>query len=158
MGKKQNRELVIRTAGEADLDSILQIEERCYPDPWERETFREILAAGVFAVSCAQLNGRVVGFFVCRYSREGWAELSNLAVDPDFHNRGFGGLLLDEFMLLGVAKGCLLFVLQVRPGNISARRLYEARGFRVEKRLPGYYADGEDALLMICRLHPSPAN
>ena len=158
MGKTQNREPVIRKAGEEDLDTILQIEKRCYPDPWERETFREILAAEVFAVRCAQLNGRVVGFFVGRYSREGWAELLNLAVDPDFQNRGFGGLLLDEFMLLGVAKGCLLFVLQVRPDNTAARRLYETRGFRIEKRLPEYYANGGDALLMLCRLLPSQVN
>lgn len=41
--------------------------------------------------------------------------------------------------------------LEVRPGNIAARKLYESMGFRVTGRRPRYYGD-EDALLMTLEL------
>ena len=47
--------------------------------------------------------------------------------------------------------------LEVRPGNVEARRLYEGLGFQEVGRRRGYYVDtGEDALLLEARLDEGP--
>jgi ribosomal-protein-alanine N-acetyltransferase len=42
--------------------------------------------------------------------------------------------------------------LEVRAGNAAAIALYERFGFTTVGRRPGYYADGEDALVMCLRV------
>jgi ribosomal protein S18 acetylase RimI-like enzyme len=45
-------------------------------------------------------------------------------------------------------------VLEVRPSNRRAIRLYRHLGYDVVGRRPRYYADGEDALVMTFELGP----
>jgi ribosomal-protein-alanine N-acetyltransferase len=45
-------------------------------------------------------------------------------------------------------------VLEVRPSNRRAIRLYRYLGYDVVGRRPRYYADGEDALVMTLELSP----
>jgi ribosomal-protein-alanine N-acetyltransferase len=45
--------------------------------------------------------------------------------------------------------------LEVRPSNPAARTFYGSLGFREIGRRISYYADGEDALVMVLPLQPS---
>ena len=139
----------IRPAQRDDLDTLAELEQHCFSDPWTREAFAELLAHPPFRVRCMEVDDVVVGYSVSRYGRDGWGELLNLAVAPEIRGRGLGGRLLDDFLLRGVAAEISHFLLEVRLSNDRARRLYAARGFRIWKRIPAYYNDGEDALVMV---------
>jgi ribosomal protein S18 acetylase RimI-like enzyme len=62
-----------------------------------------------------------------RWLVDGYFELVELAVDPDFQGRGLGGRLHDE--LLDPERGPALLSTQV--DNATARRLYFGRGWEL---------------------------
>lgn len=72
----------------------------------------------------------------------------DLAVDPVHRGAGIGGTLLAELLQHLSERGAAAHTLEVRPTNLAAIALYRAAGFAVEGRRPGYYPDGEDALLL----------
>lgn len=72
------------------------------------------------------------------------AELLLIATHPDHLEQGFAKALLQSSLIeLQVSK----VFLEVREGNIPARKLYETLGFREYAKRPKYYRDGEDAIL-----------
>ena len=63
--------------------------------------------------------------------------------------KGYGRLLLEEFLRIGKKEGVGKVFLEVREGNLPGRGLYEALGFQIFGRRKDYYRDPiEDALLM----------
>jgi len=89
----------------------------------------------------------VVGFAgVALYPDE--AHVMTIAVDPAVQGRGIGARLvagmLDEVARAGLAAATL----EVRAGNVAARRLYRRAGFEDAGVRSAYYPDGEDAVIM----------
>ena len=83
----------------------------------------------------------------CFYPEELW--INNLAVAPRHRRQGLGRWLLGRVLDGARERGCRVARLEVRPTNRSARRLYEAHGFREIGRRKGYYqSEGEDAIVM----------
>jgi ribosomal-protein-alanine N-acetyltransferase len=82
--------------------------------------------------------------------------LLNLSVDAPVQGLGLGGAMLDWLMDDAGSRGARSMLLEVRPSNTPALRLYERKGFhRVGLRRRYYPAhDGarEDAIVMVRRL------
>src|SRR5262249_36605079 len=79
--------------------------------------------------------------------------ITNLAVDPAWRGEGIGRLLLGTLLIHHRAAGARRAFLEVRPGNVEARRLYQGLGFRAGGRRRGdYVGTREDALLLEARL------
>jgi len=72
----------------------------------------------------------------------------DLGVDPAQRRHGIGTALLRALLDALLARGARAVTLEVRAGNLGAQALYRAEGFAVEGRRPGYYPDGEDAVIM----------
>ncbi|HYA02401.1 MAG TPA: GNAT family N-acetyltransferase [Syntrophobacteria bacterium] len=131
----------IRTVRVEDLRQLLQIEAEAAPKSrlaaWElltlslsyRETF--LVAEG----------DRILGYVV--FSPKD--RIISLVVGRKYRRRGVGTLLMQE-----VIRRCpgTRLTLEVRVGNQGARSFYQKLGFRESARMPGYYPDGEDGLLM----------
>jgi ribosomal protein S18 acetylase RimI-like enzyme len=77
----------------------------------------------------------------------GEAELLRLAVAPEARGRGLGSSLLRACEERLGAMGCTLLRLEVRTSNHPARALYASLGWKEVGLRPGYYRDGEDAVL-----------
>lgn len=96
----------------------------------------------------AEDTGRAVGFLVARHIAIE-IEILNLAVSSHARRQGVGSQLLAAAFEWGRLVGAERAILDVRPSNQAALRLYERHGFRVEGRRPAYYmAPVEDALLL----------
>ena len=94
----------------------------------------------------------VVGY-LCLWAVADEVHVTNLAVDPAWRGEGIGRLLLGTLLVHHRASGARRAFLEVRPGNVEARRLYRGLGFQEVGRRRGYYVDtGEDALLLEARL------
>lgn len=72
----------------------------------------------------------------------------DVAVAPAWRCHGIASALLVELQARLVERGAGGVTLEVRPSNVAARSLYRRLGFVDEGRRPGYYPDGEDAVLM----------
>jgi ribosomal protein S18 acetylase RimI-like enzyme len=60
--------------------------------------------------------------------------LSKLGVRRTARGRGYGRVLVHEFLRVGAARGLRRFVLDVSEGNAAALQLYASTGFRVSTR------------------------
>lgn len=147
----------------SDLCEVLEIECASFTTPWTRRSFlAEIEAAGrsfpliVRARSSAGGPAPVLGYAcVWRVQNELW--INNLAVRPSHRCLGLGTQLLRAALELGRQLGCECALLEVRPSNRQARRLYRREGFHTVGLRRAYYTDDrEDALLMTAHLRPRP--
>lgn len=77
----------------------------------------------------------------------GEAELLRIAVDPAHRGSGLGRTLLEACQGDLAREGMDQLFLEVRAANGPAINLYRACGWKPCGRRPGYYPDGEDALL-----------
>jgi ribosomal-protein-alanine N-acetyltransferase len=75
--------------------------------------------------------------------------IKDLAVAPEARGAGIGRLLLQRGLVSLSLSGAAVVKLEVRVGNEPALSLYRDVGFEPARRVPSYYADGEDALLMV---------
>jgi ribosomal-protein-alanine N-acetyltransferase len=147
----------------ADLDAVVEIEQASFLTPWSRTAFLHELERNRVAETWVAREAvpprepssppdRVVGY-LCLWAVAGEVHVTNLAVAPSRRGRGIGGFLLGALLERHRALGATVVYLEVRPGNVEARRLYARLGFRETGRRRGYYVDtGEDALLMEARL------
>jgi ribosomal-protein-alanine N-acetyltransferase len=140
----------------ADLPAVLDIERRAFPQPWSRAFFEKELATPFARLQVAlDENGappRVVGY-TCSWRVTDEVHLLNVAVQEGQRGRGIGRMLVDA--VISEAKGArarTLF-LEVRAGNVAARRLYRQLGFRDLGIRRGYYGPGQDAIVMELRLN-----
>ncbi len=140
---------VIRPMRPGDLEAVYQVESNAYHYPWTLTIFRDCLRMG-YECWIQLATDRVVGHLVLAMG-PGEAHVLNLAVHPDWHNRGFGRRLLEKGLARSERLGAESVFLEVRPSNESAVHLYRTIGFRRVGRRRDYYPaeDGrEDALVM----------
>jgi ribosomal-protein-alanine acetyltransferase len=76
------------------------------------------------------------------------AHVMTVAVDPASQGRGIGARLVAGMLEEVARAGLDAVTLEVREGNLVARRLYRRAGFGEAGVRPGYYPDGEGAVIM----------
>ena len=132
-----------------DLDRVMAIEPALYSHPWTRGNFDDSLTAG-YSCWVVECGGTLVGYGVLMIGvRE--AHLLNLSVATAWQRRGLGRMLLEHFVHVACSSDAVQMLLEVRPSNSAARRLYVQFGFREITVRRGYYPSGrgrEDAILM----------
>jgi ribosomal-protein-alanine N-acetyltransferase len=152
---QQVSRLVLREMRREDLVDVLEIERRSFALPWSRAFFEKELATPfarlVVAVDADGAHPLIIGYS-CRWRVTDEVHLLNVAIHPDWRGRGHGrelvGAVIDEARALGAR----VVYLEVRAGNVVARRLYRRLGFRDLGVRRGYYGPGQDAIVMELRL------
>jgi ribosomal-protein-alanine N-acetyltransferase len=127
----------------------LKIEKESFPDPYDRETFSQLLRSEPEGFLVAEGKDGILGYAA---SSARYGLIFSLAVSTGHRRKGVGLKLMEEVLdyLRGKTDSVLL---QVRVSNSAAIRLYRKFGFREEGRVRRYYPDGEDALAMSLDLH-----
>jgi ribosomal-protein-alanine N-acetyltransferase len=140
--------IVLRSASEADLESVLAIEQASFADPWSRSAFLELVDDPRVAFLIADAGGVVRGYVVAWFVLDE-GEIGNLAVHADARRQGVGARLLDA-AIAAVRKARVdALYLEVRDSNAAARALYASRGFaEVGRRREYYRRPKEDALVL----------
>jgi ribosomal-protein-alanine N-acetyltransferase len=127
---------------------MVAIERRCFGDPWSETSFREALGSEWTFSLVAETSRGLAGYLIGRETA-GSGEVLNLAVAPEFRQRGIGGALLDGGLAAFRRRGATEVFLEVRESNHSAQSLYLARGFRPVGQRASYYRNPrEDALVL----------
>jgi ribosomal-protein-alanine N-acetyltransferase len=84
------------------------------------------------------------------------AHIATIASHPDWRGCGLGQWLMLALLDAAMARGAASSTLEVRAGNLPARRLYEKLGYEVTGVRKRYYRDGEDGLIMTTPLLAEP--
>jgi len=85
------------------------------------------------------------------------AHIATIASHPDWRGCGLGQWLMLALIDAAIARGAASSTLEVRAGNLPARRLYEKLGYEVTGLRKNYYRDGEDGLIMTTPSMAEPA-
>lgn len=142
-------EVAVRRAERADLIDVFRIEKASFSEPWPYAAFERFLGQPGFLVATrgTSVLGYAVSDVTPNHGRD-IGHLKDLAVRPDDRNCGVGRRLVERSLARMTAAGATVAKLEVRESNDPAQALYRRTGFEVTDRLPRYYQDGEDALLM----------
>ena len=145
----------LRDMRREDLPAVLDIERRSFAQPWSRAFFEKELATPfarlVVAVEEAAPRPQVIGY-TCRWRVTDEVHLLNVAVHPERRGLGHGRALVGAVVAEAEVARTRVVYLEVRAGNVIARRLYRQLGFRDLGVRRGYYGPGQDAIVMELRL------
>ncbi|WP_321841594.1 ribosomal protein S18-alanine N-acetyltransferase [Paraburkholderia bannensis] len=136
---------------ESDLDEVVVIERAAYEFPWSRGNFEDSLRNGYYGICMRHVTGTLIGYSVLMPVVDEM-HLLNLCVAPPAQGVGAGLALLREGVRIARVQGLEGLLLEVRPSNYRAIRLYEQFGFVTIGRRKNYYParhhTREDAIVM----------
>jgi ribosomal-protein-alanine N-acetyltransferase len=154
--RKAVPQVVLRDMRRDDLQNVLDIERRSFAQPWSRSFFEKELATPFARLVVAEEIddaglARLVGY-TCRWRVTDEVHLLNVAIHPERRGLGYGRILVTAVLDEAESLGVRVVFLEVRAGNVVARRLYRQLGFRDLGIRRGYYGPGQDAIVMELRL------
>ncbi len=134
----------------ADLDDVMAVEQSVYPHPWSRGNFGDSLDAGYHAWVLRD-HGELAGYFLLMAAVDE-AHLLNVSVAAGRQGQGLGRYLLDKVAACARGLGAESVLLEVRPSNLRALKVYLRYGFVEIGRRKAYYpahnGQREDAIVM----------
>lgn len=146
-------EAVVRWAGTRDFQAVVDLEQRCFSDPWSPAALLSELVPDAMRLPLVVTVGGVVRGYVMAWRVADQLHILNIATDPEARREGLGTRLLREAARQGKEDGLLEITLEVRRSNTGARGFYEKHGFVESGVRRKYYSDnGEDAVIMTCPL------
>jgi ribosomal-protein-alanine N-acetyltransferase len=126
-----------------DLASVMVIENQAYPFPWTSGNFTDSLTAG-YEMSVLKEQNVMVGYLVWMAVVDE-VHLLNIALSPARQGRGLGLWMMRYFITQARARGFSKILLEVRPSNHGAIRLYRFLGFQKIGQRKGYYPQSADS-------------
>jgi ribosomal-protein-alanine N-acetyltransferase len=149
---------IIRHCDERDLASVIEINMIALPEHYSDYFFESILRELPEAFIIAEVNGRIVGYIMCKiefgfsnFRKLGFVKkghVVSVAVLPEHRGKGLGKALMLEGINGVMNRKSDEIYLEVRSSNESAIKMYQKLGFQIKSKLRAYYRDGEDAYLM----------
>jgi ribosomal protein S18 acetylase RimI-like enzyme len=142
----------IRPLTVAQLDECWRLDQRCFVDgeAYSRETFEYLLTSpDSVSYRAVTPEGTMVGFIVGIVEPDATGHVTTLGVAPEHRRRGVAQRMLLKVEEGFRRRGVRITRLEVRSVNTGAQDLYLKLGFSVTQRLPRYYSNGGDGLLMI---------
>lgn len=138
---------MIRRYTLADIPFIVELEKRCLGTTLGREMLEADVESEMNHSYVYEESGRIIGYVSLVF--DGYAvEILNFCVDIPYQNQGRGTRFLCEILDMYYRLNAISFILEVRRGNQRANHIYEKLGFQPLRLRKGYYADGEDAVVL----------
>jgi len=157
-------ELSFLPMGLADLDAVLAIESISHVHPWTRGNFTDSLAVGHWAycirpqvdkpIEGSYLDPHILWAYCILFPAVDELHLLNITVSPKLRSLGIGLRMMKAIEGVAAQQKMPRIILEVRPSNNSAIRLYKSLGYEQIGIRKNYYpvdlSSGrrEDALVM----------
>lgn len=138
----------IREARPEDLQTVLGIEYKCFPDPYPINLLKRLHLMHPDGFLVADAEGVVVGYVigVLRWGETG--HVLAIGVPPNYQRNRVGTMLLKSIIDHLRNKGAKTVRLEVRKSNQAAQQFYKNMGFIEREQILYYYEDGETAIAM----------
>jgi len=142
----------IRPLTISQLDECWRLDQRCFVDgeAYSRDTFEYLLTSPEsVAYRAVTPDGQMVGFIVGLVEPQHTGHITTLGVAPEHRRRRIAERMLMRVEESFRRRQARTIRLEVRSVNSGAQNLYRSLGYTVTQRLPRYYSNGGDGLLMI---------
>jgi [ribosomal protein S18]-alanine N-acetyltransferase len=144
----------LRPGVQDDFQDLYALDQACFTPgiAWSKAELQYFLKyPGNLSVVAEDEDGQIAGFAIAgKQMRRGVVvgRLITIDVDAGQRRRGVGHMLLEETERQLRVAGATTVVLEVAVNNTTAQSFYEEHGFARVGRIPGYYLDRIDALVM----------
>ena len=109
---------IFREIEAKDIDGVYKVEEASFAIPWTREAVEDAAKRNDTIYLAAVLDEKIVGF-IGAWIIAGDAEITNVAVLPEFRGQKIASKLMAKFVEKAKLKGATAMTLEVRPSNIG---------------------------------------
>jgi ribosomal-protein-alanine N-acetyltransferase len=133
-----------------DLDQILKIEKDSFPknQAYSKSRFKKYYHYYPETFIVAENGKEILGYGIGKAGGLK-SEIISLAVKPGFREKGIGEKIALFLIRYCQKKGGKTIYLEVGKKNKTAIVFYKNLGFRVLQTIKNYYANGDDAILMM---------
>ncbi len=130
-----------------DLQRVFEIENMSFDQSYGINMFQQLYDMGIgFLV--AEKDDYVIGYVMFWIKYENQGHIISIAVDKNYRGMGAGTeLLLKAIGILSLLRIDAIY-LEVRENNLEAVKFYEKFNFIRDRVVPGYYENGEGAIVM----------
>lgn len=129
--------------------AVLEVETQCFRDAWPLSFFvSETAAEGRYHRILLEADREELAAYLLCVWQYLDLHVLNLGVRPRYRRRGLARRLLRGAENELVRRGGESMILEVRESNTGARGLYHSLDYEEIGCRPGYYSDGEDAVVM----------
>ena len=151
--------VIVRAMEADDVATVARLERESFSTPWNARTFRTLLGRpGAELWVAEHESGGVIGYYVL-WCIQDQGELANIAVEQRYRGQRIGAMLLDHALEVSASRGVESVYLEVRVSNVTARQMYESRGFeQIGVRRNYYDRPREDACVLMTRLRVRSSN
>lgn len=140
--------MIISNMNENHVRQIAELERLCFHDPWSENSIASELGNRLSVWLVALDEDKVVGY-VGSQTVIDETDMMNIAVHPDYRNRGVATALIVELTQQLRTRGSKGLMLEVRESNSAAISLYDKHGFlQVGCRRNYYRNPRENALIL----------
>lgn len=137
-----------RNALRGDESALEEAERECFTDAWPGRFFAaEIKAPHRYCRVLTDSGGQLVAYLFCAWQNLDLHVLK-VATCPGFRRQGLAQRLMESAEAFVAREGGETVSLEVRQSNTGAQAFYLNMGYHTVGVRPGYYADGEDGLVM----------
>jgi ribosomal-protein-alanine N-acetyltransferase len=145
-------EPVVAAMSYGDLNECWRLDHRCFSDgeAYDRETFRYLLShSQSVCYKAVAPDGEMIAFIIGMIEPDGAGHVVALGVSPEHRRRGYARQLMQVIERSFIERGVRTVRLEVRTTNEAAQKLYFDLGYKIVRRMPRYYTNGDDGYLMV---------
>src|SRR5436190_13215794 len=142
----------VRPLTVSQIDECWRLDQRCFVDgeAYSRDTFEYLLTAPEsVSYRAVMQNGTMAGFVIGLLEPDHTGHITTIGIAPEHRRRGLASCLMETIESGFQRRDVRIVRLEVRSSNVSAQKLYASLGYAVTQRLPKYYSNGGDGLLMV---------
>jgi ribosomal protein S18 acetylase RimI-like enzyme len=142
----------VRPLTVTQLDECWRLDQRCFVDgeAYSRDTFEYLLTAPEsVSYRAVTQGGAMAGFIIGLVEPDHTGHVTTVGVAPEHRRRRVAHRLMEKVEDGFRRRDVRIVRLEVRSINTGAQQLYRNLGYTITQRLPRYYSNGGDGLLMI---------
>ena len=139
--------MLVRKFNPKDLKRVYEIENMSFNQSYGINMFQQLYEMGVgFLV--AEEDGYVIGYVIFWIKYENQGHIISIAVDKNYRRLKAGTHLLVKAISILSLLNLDTIYLEVNENNAGAVEFYKTFNFKIDRVVPGYYEDGDGAILM----------
>ena len=144
--------MIVRKFKPKDLKRVYEIENMSFDQSYGINMFQQLYEMGIgFLV--AEEDDYVIGYVMFWIKYENQGHIISIAVDKNYRRLKAGTQLLVKAISILSLLNLKTIYLEVNENNTGAVEFYKTFNFKIDRVVPGYYENGDRAIVMYLHLN-----